>query len=289
MYWRCCLPDDYTFAADVKKAFDAERERIAYRNLNKIQEYFLIVDHPAFERDDSEINVVSLDGVHQGLLFWVLGLPLSAWPISTTYSGRPECSVNYGPNEDPDTTSDAAQYISLHITDPAINGEVVEVLLSQEAEQVYPYLQRQNPDNWWSTHVGFSFVEAEHDSSMFLTEPLPSVVVVSKVPLPEPGTISMLFDRVVIDQKKWHLRLGGQVSKQTPLVALRTWAIGLLVNAGASVNDATILVADRGGIAWVTPPRFNQDRDMLLRRVPRAKPFLMQRPRKHKGETAGQP
>jgi hypothetical protein len=97
------------------------------------------------------------------------------------------------------------------------------------------------------------------------------------LPGPPPGVISREYEALVRQQRAWHLRLLGGGSRQDKEVALRTWAVGLLLADGTRFAEAMRLVSGRKEVGEVSQTRFGQDRQKLVERVPEAKSFLFQR------------
>lgn len=282
MYWRCCFPEEYAKAYERKEAFELARSRLAGKGLNKIQEFEAILDGWYAEDRDPSVSRISIQDIHAGLQSWVLGEDLNVWPVYASYSGHSKTWINKGNHLPTDGSPD--QHIDLWISDPSIRGAAAELMIRREAQAAYPTIRQEHPELWWSLHVGLSFVDGDPNHPDPIMR-FPTIVLSVKVPLPSPGLIQDIFDRVAVDEKGWTSKLGGAADDQTPLVALRAWAIGLLVGAGCSVKEATDMIVDRGGLAWVTSTRFNEDRATIIARVPMAAPFLFQRPRKNKDKT----
>ena len=127
--------------------------------------------------------------------------------------------------------------------------------------------------------VEFAFVdevraraETREDSARF-----PYVLVTIPLPGPPAGAISREYEALVRDQRRWHLGLPGGGTRQDKEVALRTWAVGLLMTHGLRFVDAMHAVCQRTGLADVSQARFGQDRQRLIDRVPEAAPFLFTR------------
>lgn len=102
----------------------------------------------------------------------------------------------------------------------------------------------------------------------------PYVEVVAPFPLPPAGVVAREYDALVRGDRRWHLGLPGGGSRQEKEVALRTWAVGLLVAAGEPFGDAMHTVAAKAGLAEVTQTRFGQDRLRLVERVPEAEAYV---------------
>jgi hypothetical protein len=103
----------------------------------------------------------------------------------------------------------------------------------------------------------------------------PFVEVEVPIPLPPAGAIAREYDAVVRDLKAWHLELpGGIPTRQENEVAVRTWAVGLLMAEGRRFGDAQRDVCGDGILPDVSQSRFGEDRRRLLIRVPEARPYL---------------
>jgi len=105
----------------------------------------------------------------------------------------------------------------------------------------------------------------------------PCILLVVGFPLPPPGTVAREYDAIVRDQRQWHLALPGATSRQDKEVALRTWAVGLLVAAGVRFVAAMRDVCEAGQLGEVSQARFGQDRQRLVERVPEAAEYLFAR------------
>jgi hypothetical protein len=114
------------------------------------------------------------------------------------------------------------------------------------------------------------------------SEPLkfvqPHVVVTVAPPLPPAGTIAKLYDDIVLAQRQWHKDLAGAPTQQEKRVALRTWAIGLLVGAKRKTSYAISDVCEALGENWISEVQFTKDRRRLVERVPEAEQFLYDKP-----------
>lgn len=106
---------------------------------------------------------------------------------------------------------------------------------------------------------------------------VPFVEVRVRRPPPPPGVVARQYDTVVREQQRWHLALPGAGGRQDKAVALRTWAVGLLVARGERFADAMRLAAEGAGVPEVSQSRFGQDRQRLLERVPEARVYLYAR------------
>jgi hypothetical protein len=128
--------------------------------------------------------------------------------------------------------------------------------------------------------VNFEFIlvtDLPHPELEFFEESsdhVPVVVVIIHLPLPSEGVIGHAYDLIVRKERQWHLLLPGSGTKQEKEVALRTWAIALLMAQGEHFMDANREIEARTGRFGVSQARFGQDRERLIERVPEARPFL---------------
>ncbi len=106
---------------------------------------------------------------------------------------------------------------------------------------------------------------------------LPFVPIVAYVPLHPAGTIGREYEAIVRDLKQWHLALPGVASRQDKEVAVRTWAVGLLMAAGERFTAAMREVCHQADLPEVSQTRFGQDRQRLVERVPEAAAHLYAR------------
>jgi hypothetical protein len=115
----------------------------------------------------------------------------------------------------------------------------------------------------------------------------PLVMCSVAYPFPPEGTIAALYDAIVIGQRQWHHQLYGFQTEgiQTVDVAIRTWAIGLLVGLGVPYSEAENRYKDvLGLVGRLADPAFSVDRKNLLKRVPEARPYVYSPGRKPKTE-----
>jgi hypothetical protein len=111
----------------------------------------------------------------------------------------------------------------------------------------------------------------------FSPYPIPVIEITLPFPLPSEGVAGRAYDAIVRDQQQWHLELPGGGTKQEKEVALRTWAIGLLMAGGETFTEAQREVDSLTGRSGVSQTRFQQNRKQLVERVPEAKPYLYAR------------
>ena len=131
------------------------------------------------------------------------------------------------------------------------------------------------PPDSVAVHVDFQLKESEEVGDPWAglgreRFAAPHVVVSVGLPLPPKGTVAELYDGIVRGYKGWHHDLRGVPNRQQTAVAVRTWAVGLLVGSGCKVNVAIRDVCERMGAEEVTQHKFGRDRDLLVERVPEA-------------------
>jgi len=138
---------------------------------------------------------------------------------------------------------------------------------------------KDEPDGDVRLAIDFAFAdeararaEADGDSSRF-----PFVLVTIPLPGPPAGVIAREYKALVCDQRGWHLGLPGGGTRQEKEVALRTWAVGLLMTHGMGFGEAMQIVCQGVGPVEVSQTRFGQDRKRLVERVPEAAPYLFAR------------
>jgi hypothetical protein len=125
----------------------------------------------------------------------------------------------------------------------------------------------------FAVHGDLSY--AEHEPFFWGPGEFPYVEVLVPLPMPPPGTIAREYDAMVREQHAWHEQLPGGISKyQEKEVAIRTWAVGLLMASGRRHRDAMRDVCAVGVLAEVSQSCFGGDRRRLLERVPEARPYL---------------
>lgn len=128
-----------------------------------------------------------------------------------------------------------------------------------------------------AVRLAFSFVGAGRDPDGASEDGRPRpphVEVVAPFPLPPTGVVAREYDALVRGELRWHLGLPGGGSRQEKEVALRTWAVGLLVAAGEPFGDAMHAVAGVAAVIPVSQARFGQDRRRLVERVPEAEAYV---------------
>jgi hypothetical protein len=111
---------------------------------------------------------------------------------------------------------------------------------------------------------------------------LPFIMVTLSLPPPPKGILALAYDGIVRAQEQWHLELPGGASKQEKEVAIRTWAVGLLMADGMRAADALGVVATATNRHVVSHVRFGEDRKRLIMRVPEAAAYLYIRARRVK-------
>lgn len=192
--------------------------------------------------------------------------------------------------------TESATWVGLGVVSPAWSGATVERrirsyignprIADQWGRRFDPAPPR--PEGSVAVRAEFQLVapgdDLWHLNSLFGGAPLalPHILVWVGLPLPAEGVLASLYEAVVIDDKQWNRELRGVANRQECRVALRTWAVGLLVAGGRKTNLAMAEVCALLGEPAVTQVQFTEDRLRLVERVPEAKPFLYQRsPRGH--------
>lgn len=135
----------------------------------------------------------------------------------------------------------------------------------------------ESPADDIALRVAFAFIDGERISVKQAQDGAPGapyIEVIAHFPLPPVGAIAREYDALIRGERRWHLGLPGGGSRQEKEVAIRTWAVGLLVAAGDRFGDAMATACRAVGLAEVSQARFNQDRQKLTERVPEAAPYL---------------
>jgi hypothetical protein len=194
------------------------------------------------------------------------GDPLGAPRNSGEHAGRVELLVF----SNRWTGADIEERIRSYITDPnrGIDDDGRRCWFGQ-AESIF-------------VRVAFTFVPAGNAAPTpfrsFRRFVRPHVVVVVGAPFPPAGTIAKLYDDNVVAKEQWDKLLAGTPKQQEKRVALRTWAVGLLVGSGHRTARAIRDVSDVLGEEEISQVQFTEDRRRLVERVPEAQPFLYAKP-----------
>jgi hypothetical protein len=120
----------------------------------------------------------------------------------------------------------------------------------------------------------------------FTPRQTPCVAIRLPLPLPPPESIGREFDAVVREERRWHrLLVGSDEHNQDNAVALRTWGVALMMNAGVPFGQAMRQVCDAGEphLSEVSQSKFGEDRRRLAERVPEARAMLLQPERDRTG------
>ncbi len=137
-----------------------------------------------------------------------------------------------------------------------------------------------HPERHTAIHLAFSLAAGDAATGVPAT-----VLVEVGLPFPWPGTIERDYDAIVRAANQWHLTLVGKPTRQTPRVAVRTWAVGLLTAGGWSFDDAQKdvfeafpgLVQPTDTASGLSYSGFERSRGLLIKRVPEAAPYVKQR------------
>jgi hypothetical protein len=172
-----------------------------------------------------------------------------------------------------------ADALRLRIVSRSFSGERLELALARYGAQprrdLAPVLADQT-----SLHVDFALVrEPPAPESPMGEEPdiFPYIDVTIARPLPPRGIIGPVYDAIVRQQRQWHLELPGGETVQDKEVAIRTWAIGLLMNERLSFGRALRVLESRWGDLYLGQEADRQARNRLMTRVPEVRLYL--RPR----------
>jgi hypothetical protein len=184
-------------------------------------------------------------------------------PVSLLYDCRVECS-----NPDDRDTFDLVQ---LDVYSAGLTGEWVASFLHAYCSVTERRFPRPSPARDDAIQVRF-------DLKTDLVSNVPFLRVTVGLPLPPQDVLSRAYDAVVCERHRWDKLLLQAANRQRPETALRTWAVGLLIGAGWDTNEAIRVVTERAGWdRYVSQERFNQDRRLLVERMPAARDHLFRR------------
>ncbi len=192
-----------------------------------------------------------------------------------------------------DLAGGSHRVVRLRVYSGAWTGQEVEDEVRRLAFARYDDLvQPATPPDSIALHLRFEFVSEKQARKAALDdEPLraPYVLVVAPLPLPPEKTIAREYEALVRHEHGWHLELPGSGSRQEKVVAVRTWAIGLLVHEGVPVNEAIDVVCLHLNLAPISQSCFGGDRKRLFERVPEAIPYLHAPTGRDTGDTSSEP
>ncbi len=285
-YWRCCRIDLLlavdNLTASVNRISGRERGRLTEAETGVLDAYDGLLNRfqPQFPNLDHHLEHADWVRLRDG---WVSMCQTAATPPFDVGSRGFPWGVG------------SATRVELRVFSSGWTGAVVEqriqsyianpTLAESWGERFEPRPKR--PAQSVSVHVDFRFVAAGAEVDVYrlnssgsstLPLALPHVLVHVGLPLPAPGIVAGLYDAVVIGDKKWNAALLGNANRQEKRVALRTWAVGLLLAAGRKVDTAMREVCAALQEPEVTQVQFVEDRRRLVERVPEAQPYLYQRP-----------
>jgi len=169
--------------------------------------------------------------------------------------------------------------VMLRVFSPAIHGRHVESILNSF---VPPHDPR--PGDPVSLNCRFALsstdefskrIRGTHESVV-----PPHIEIMAFLPIP-PGFLGREYDAIVREDRKWHLSLLGTETPQDKVVAIRTWAIALLMTEGLSFTRALraleLVLESETDYLELSQEADRQARNRLLQRVPEARECL--RPR----------
>ena len=104
--------------------------------------------------------------------------------------------------------------------------------------------------------------------------PEPSIEVQVSAPPPAKPVIATWYDSVAIDTYGWAARLRGARNGQDVVTSIRTWTAALLIAAGRRQRLAFGDVEDLTDKVFPSNATYYENRGLLFKRVPEARPFL---------------
>jgi hypothetical protein len=161
----------------------------------------------------------------------------------------------------------------------------------REVEEEIRRMRGLRPQATWEKHdvtdasavrfsLSYRFVDeagAKADACSDEIVQFPYVEVLVPFPPAPVETVGREYDAIVRNERRWHEALPGGGSRQDKEVAIRTWAVGLLLSEGFRFVEAMRLACEAGNLPEVTQARFGQDRTRLTERVPEAAAHLFAR------------
>jgi hypothetical protein len=159
------------------------------------------------------------------------------------------------------------------VPDPPSSSPEVDDRIMQDIEP--------RPVSQVSLQIDFKLVTAPLASTS--TEPpedradRPYIQVTVWWPLPPPGVVGNAYDAIVRKQHQWHLELPGSGTLQDKEVAIRTWAVGLLMSLGGTFSSALRDLESVFGYFDLSQEGDRQARNRLFDRVPEARSCLRAR------------
>lgn len=178
------------------------------------------------------------------------------------------------------TSGTGAQTLSLKIFSGAWRGAEVEAEVRRQDPDRSSWLdggmRPDGSDGDVRLAVTFALASEARTRAEVGGEPPRDAYVLVTLPVPGPpaGVISREYDALVCGNKGWHRLLPGGGTHQDKEVALRTWAVGLLMLHGMGFGEAMRVVCQRARLVEVSQTRFGQDRKHLIARVPEAERYL---------------
>lgn len=281
-YWRCCRTDLLAAIDDLKAALARSRGPEHQQILTEGERGVLDVYHSLLNRFQPEFPNLER---HLGEAHWIR---LRDGAINVFHTAAtPPFGVGWG--------CGLETRVELRVFSSAWSGAEAE-------RRIQAYIQGPLFSDGWggrfdpqpprppesvTVRVAFRFVAAHTEGDLFRPTgrpPLahPHVLIDAGLPLPPSGTLAFLYDSIVRRERQWHLALAGAANRQEKRVALRTWAVGLLVASGRSTIDAIHDVCAALGEPEVTQVQFTEDRGRLIERVPEALSFLYAKPPRKK-------
>ncbi len=267
-YWRCCRREVVEGIEQTRSALDNKDDQLFLRTYQSLRFH---------ERDLPDINAYLFAGGRFRMrdAYVSLGSRRAFDPFRAHIEPGSEMWAKMRILSSAWSGQDVEQRLRDHVNGPRITDQI-----RLDFEPVPP-----RPPDWVAVRVAFRLEERETELDAFLSGrgaplSLPHVVVTAALPFPPEGVIAALYNRIVVSEKGWDQQLQGAANIQERRVALRTWAVGLLVGQGDKTLSAIDEVCERiGQPEPITQTRFGEDRALLVARVPEAKPYVYARRR----------
>lgn len=285
-YWRCCRRDLHIEVENlVALVYSFDRVEIEVSNEQKLEQAQAIenaIDHlvSRFEPEDPHIarHLFQTEGwtwirLRDGRLTEYPTGPAN--PLGPPPSDAQEDRVELRIVSNRWTGADVEERIMAYLKDPQFGH-------GGWSRQHWPGTEPSTDS--MVVRVAFEFAPAGSEVfDMFRrsqppTLALPHIVVTVAPPIPPAGAIAKLYDDIVLGQHRWHERLTGSPTRQEKRVALRTWAVGLLVGSGRKTSLAIRDVSEVLGEEEISQVQFTEDRRRLVELVPEAQPYLYAKP-----------
>jgi hypothetical protein len=164
--------------------------------------------------------------------------------------------------------------LQAHIYTSRYTGDDVAARFIRDEDARRQQIEPQ-PDSAPSMYLDITFVkEPSQLQTDYLVPAVPHVVVTVGFPPPSARTIANAYDGYLRDHPWLALELGGGRSNEDKNIAIRTWAIGLLMREGLTFARAVRELEPVMGYFDYSQEADRQARKRLIERVPEAAPYL---------------